>query len=275
MTNIRKDGLKLFVYVVTISSLICELSIIFTGNSIFYFVLMWIPALAATISIIFEGNKYKREINLMNYLNKLGFKTCKLKYIFISILIPFIYLLIPYIIHWIIFPEDFAYNGVSFIVIIEDCLFPLVLGIFLGLASALGEEIGWRGYFVPTLNKIYGEKKSLIYSSAFWCLWHLPLIIGGAYLSTIPILYQVPMFTICIFPVGLICGKLALKTQSVWPSAFLHAAHNNFDQGVFQLITRGPYMYYLVSETGLFTAIAVWGIVIVYYILNRKKGIEI
>ena len=122
-----------------------------------------------------------------------------------------------------------------------------MLGIFINLISALGEEIGWRGYLVPALKEKYGEKKSLIISSLFWCVWHLPLVITGSYLSDIPVLYQIPAFILCIFPVGILCGSLALKTNSVWPSAFLHAAHNNYDQGVFQLITRGDRMFYLVS----------------------------
>ena len=52
-------------------------------------------------------------------------------------------------------------------------------------------------------------------------------------------------------------------SNSVWPAAFLHAAHNNFDQAVFGVITRGDNMMYYVSETGFLTIICAWVIAII------------
>lgn len=40
-----------------------------------------------------------------------------------------------------------------------------------------------------------------------------------------------------IFASGAIAGLLAYKSKSMWPAAFFHAAHNNFDQAVFGSIT--------------------------------------
>lgn len=34
-------------------------------------------------------------------------------------------------------------------------------------------------------------------------------------------------------------GLLTLQSGSVWPAAFRHAAHNNYDQAVFPVITAG------------------------------------
>lgn len=268
--NIKDKALRLFFVVVIILSIIAEIIIALYKIGYLYLVLMWIPALSALVAIIYQTIKSKEKFSIKNFFNNLGFRICNIKYIFLGILSPLIYLLIPYIVYWIMYPNDFAYNGVPIITILSDCLPALILGIFINLISALGEEIGWRGYLVPVLKEKYGQKKALIFSSLFWCIWHLPLIITGSYLSDIPVLYQIPSFILCIFPVGILCGDLALKANSVWPSAFLHAAHNNFDQGIFQLITRGDKMFYLVSETGIFTIIVTWIIVLIKYFVKKK-----
>ena len=70
---------------------------------------------------------------------------------------------------------------------------------------------------------------------------------------------------------GIISGVLAYKSKSIWPSTFLHAAHNNFDQGVFGLITGGDDKMFYVSETGLVTVFCAWVIAIVLLIKVTEK----
>ncbi|MBO7362292.1 MAG: hypothetical protein J6U41_02735, partial [Lachnospiraceae bacterium] len=60
-------------------------------------------------------------------------------------------------------------------------------------------------------------------------------------------------------------------SKSIWPAAFLHAAHNNFDQAVFDVITRGDDKKYFVSETGVFTIVCAWIIAIVLIVLLKKN----
>lgn len=128
-----------------------------------------------------------------------------------------------------------------------------------------------RGFMVPALYDELGLNKTLVISSLFWCCWHLPLLIFGDYIPGAPIWYQVPAFILCIFPVGIMAGLLAIKTNSVWPSAFLHAAHNNYDQAVFDVITiGGDNKIYFVSETGLITIICTWVLAIIMYIIIRR-----
>ena len=61
------------------------------------------------------------------------------------------------------------------------------------------------------------------------------------------LLYSLVTFVLCIFPVGVICGLLAIQSGSVWPCAFLHAAHNNYDQSILDIITKGADKMYYVS----------------------------
>lgn len=43
------------------------------------------------------------------------------------------------------------------------------------LTSGIGEEIGWRGYALPRLQKDHNALYSTLILTLFWALWHLPL----------------------------------------------------------------------------------------------------
>lgn len=266
-----KKSIIVFFIVVTILSGIVQT--IYCLNNIGYLilVLMWVPALSALVANIVNLVDKKEKFNLRVFLNRCGFKKCNLLYILMGIVIPFIYLIIPYRIYWTMYPNNYAYNGVPFNIVLGDCLLPAIAGIFLNLISATGEEIGWRGFLVPALNERLGTKKSLIITSLFWCFWHFPLIIWGGYMNGTSLIYNLIAFVLCIFPVGIIAGLLRLESESMLPCAFLHASHNNFDQGIFSLMTKGEYMMYFVSETGVFTIICVWVIAIVMFTRFRKE----
>ena len=274
MSIIKNKALKVFFVLTIVLSITVDILLITTKNSIFYLILMWSPAIGALAANIYEQLASKEKFNIKKLLSGLGFRLCNIKYILIGILLPLIYLLIPYIVYWTKYPDNFAYSGVPISLILSDCLPVMIIGIVGSLLSAIGEEIGWRGYMVPALNEKYGIKKALVISSLFWCLWHFPLIIFGVYMSDLPLYYQLPMFVLCIFPVGVICGIYALKTSSVWPSAFLHAAHNNYDQSVFQIITRGNNMFYYVSETGFITAICVWLVMVIVLTIQKRRFVR-
>ena len=65
---------------------------------------------------------------------------------------------------WIAFPNSLDMSKASVI----QLVLMSVVGIFIGLITAIGEEIGWRGYLVPATLERVGIKKALIYTSIFW-----------------------------------------------------------------------------------------------------------
>ena len=76
---------------------------------------------------------------------------------------------------------------------------------------------------------------------------------------------------LCIFPVGVMAGLLTVKSKSLWPAAFLHAAHNNYDQSVFGVITvGGADRMYFVSETGVLTILCAWLLAAALYLWVKK-----
>jgi uncharacterized protein len=59
----------------------------------------------------------------------------------------------------------------------------LGVAIFLGFSifpgSALGEEIGWRGYVLPRLQTRTSALSASLILAPIWALWHLPLWVAG------------------------------------------------------------------------------------------------
>lgn len=260
-----------FFTVVIILSAAVEALICLGGPEWLYLVLMWLPAIAAASANCVAFWENREPFSLKKLFAMGGFRKCKLRYVLLGCLLPLVYLLVPYMIYWRLYPENFAYHGVSLVIILKDLLPVLILGTLMSMMSALGEEIGWRGFMVPALYERFGLNKTLLISSLFWCCWHLPLLIGGGYMSGTPLWYQLPAFVLCIFPVGVMVGLLTLESGSVWPAAFLHAAHNNYDQAVFGLITRGDNRMYFVSETGVLTILCAWVLAAVLYIRVKKR----
>ena len=269
--NYGKRALLSFFAIVILVSAVAETLICMGGPEWLYLVLMWIPAIAATVAncVFFRENGEAFSVKKLFAMG--GFRRCKLRYVLLGCLLPLVYLLVPYMVYWQLYPENFAYHGVAFGLILKDLLPVLVIGILISLMSALGEEIGWRGFMVPALYERLGLNKTLLISSLFWCCWHLPLLIGGGYMPGTPLWYQLSAFVLCIFPVGVLAGLLTLESGSVWPAAFLHAAHNNYDQAVFGIITRGDNRMFFVSETGVLTILCAWALAAVMYIRVKKQ----
>ena len=264
-------SLLTFFALVIILSLIAEAWIVTGGPDWMYFVLMWIPAFSAVIASAVALKEGKAKFGLKSFLSGLGIRKCRIRYILLAVLIPLIYLLIPYMIYWKTHPDNFGYTGVALQVVLKDCLPMMVIGIFPNIISAMGEEIGWRGYMLPAITKRSSLIKALIVTGLFWACWHLPLLAFGDYMTGAPVWYKLPAFVLCILPVGIIIGGLTYMSNSVWPAAFLHAAHNNFDQAVFGVITGGDDMMYYVSETGFLTIICAWVIAIII-MMKLLKG---
>ncbi len=267
ITYTKKSLTVFFALIITLSAGV-EAGICLGGQAWLYPTLMWLPAISAGAAICVLSAEGDAPFSIKTALS--CFRLCHVKYVLLACLLPLIYLLVPYAVYWLMNPAGFAYNGVSPLVAIRECAPVMVLGIFLSLVTALGEEIGWRGFLFPALEKNHGLDTALLVSSLFWVVWHFPLIIGAGYTDGTPLRYSLVSFTLCVFPIGVIAGLLTYKSHSVWPAAFLHAAHNNYDQSVFSVITRGDSAAFLVGETGVLTLMCAWAIAIIMYFSVKK-----
>ncbi len=100
----------------------------------------------------------------------------------------------------------------------------VLLGPFLGLLLAFGEEYGWRGYLQGELVKL-GRARGILLLGTIWGLWHAPVILMGYNYPGYP-LPGVVLMTLYTVLLGFVLGYVVLKTGGIWLAAFLHALNN-------------------------------------------------
>ncbi|WJZ01997.1 CPBP family intramembrane glutamic endopeptidase [Corynebacterium freiburgense] len=89
---------------------------------------------------------------------------------------------------------------------------------------AAGEEIGWRGYLLPALQK-YGVWPALLISGALWGLWHSPVILIGYNFNRTDWVGVAVMTIGCMF-LGVIIGFTQIFSGNIWPAAIFHGTFN-------------------------------------------------
>ncbi|UOE44703.1 CPBP family intramembrane glutamic endopeptidase [Agromyces larvae] len=110
----------------------------------------------------------------------------------------------------------------SAVVALNLALLPFVTA--LNCVATFGEEIGWRGWLLPSLRPL-GTVWALIVTGVVWGLWHAPLILLGYNYQRTDVLGLASMVAFCVLT-GFVIGWLRLRTASVWPAVVAHAAIN-------------------------------------------------
>ncbi len=112
------------------------------------------------------------------------------------------------------------------------------VGMIWHIATALGEEIGWRGFLTPTLMKVWSFPIASLATGLVWAAWHLPIIFFTSY-NAGPSGLELQMLNYGILTVGLsfIMTYLRLQSGSVWPAVIMHAAHNVYVLTIMQPMT--------------------------------------
>lgn len=196
-------------------------------------------------------------------------RTGKRQWLF-SIIVPLLCLSTTYNIIWAtpyaspFVPEDAA-NASVWMVAIEV----IILLVFHTLTSSLGEELGWRGYLLPQLLTL-GWKKAVLLTGLIHAVFHIPIMMAGLYHAEgTPFIIYSLMITQTIIG-GVLFGYVRLKTNSVWPAAILHGAHNVF-WAVYREFTEvhSDMAYYIGGENGL-VMIILYGTV-AYFILHKAN----
>jgi membrane protease YdiL (CAAX protease family) len=273
------------------SQIITYLVLVFAFSSIFYFLtlkahtlggggglyvlgIMWCPALAGMATLKLNGRN----------LSELGWKWPATNFAIASWLIPLGYAMVAYVIVWSLglggFPNhDFMTQlvrrmGLPVSPLVATVLYVLLGGSFglaRGLSSALGEELGWRGFLVPELSKNVGFTATALISGVVWSCWHYPLLIWGDYNNGTPAIYGLSCFTVMVLSISFLFAWMRLKTGSVWTGALLHASHNLYIQGVFTPLTRdtGKTAWYIDEFGAVLPLVTV--AVAVYFWSKRKE----
>jgi len=277
MANSRRQVLTYLFFVFLFSScfyfLIIRARHLGAGNGLYVFGIMWCPALAAFTTL----KLFRRS------LADLGWKWPATKYALMSWYVPLLYAASAYAIVWLSglggFPNpDFVASlttrmGPRLSPAIATILYVLLMGTFglaRSLSSALGEEIGWRGFLVPELSKNVGFTATALISGVVWALWHYPILIFADYNAGTATWYALTCFTVMVVAIAFIFAWLRLRSGSLWTGALLHASHNLYIQGIFTPLTRNTgKTAWFIDEFGALVPIV--AVAFAIYFWTRRK----
>lgn len=272
--------------------IVIYLILVFAFSSVFYFLvlhsgslgngrgmyvlgLMWCPALAGMLTLRLNGRS----------IADLGWKWGETKYQIRSWFVPLLYAAIAYSIVWIAAFGGFGNSEFLDALVKQMHLggprwISIALGIFLtgtyglvrGVSSALGEEIGWRGFLVPELSRTTSFTGTALISGIIWSLWHYPILIYGDYNAGTPAWYGLSCFTVMVISDSFIFAWMRLKSGSLWTGAILHASHNLYIQAIFTPLTRntGKTAWYI-DEFGCVLPLVV--VAFAFYFWTKRKDL--
>ena len=212
-------------------------------GGLYVFALMWSPGVSALITrLIFQRN-----------VRGEGWRIGELRWAGLAYLLPLGYATVAYGLVWLT-----GLGGVDLARFKTPVLTFIVAGSLQSLLSATGEELGWRGFLVPTLARTMSFKQTAIISGAIWAAWHMPLIIFADYNAGAPTWWSVLCFAAMVVAMGFPFAWLRLRSGSVWPAAILHASHNLYVQGFFDRVTVNTgWTNWLTTEFGAGLAITI------------------
>jgi membrane protease YdiL (CAAX protease family) len=100
----------------------------------------------------------------------------------------------------------------------------LIAGCTINALFAFGEELGWRGYLLKTLQDKKLLPASLIIGGV-WGLWHFPLILLGHNYPQHPVIGAGMMVIFCILLTPVMI-YIVIKSKSVITAAIFHGCFN-------------------------------------------------
>jgi uncharacterized protein len=146
-----------------------------------------------------------------------------------------------------------------------------ILGVY-GTFTAMGEEIGWRGYLQPRLDAA-GLRSSLLIVWLFQLAYHLPLMVGASYvdLGNLPVSFV--LFAIGDLPFTFIAARECYLARSLWPAVFFHSFHNTISQWLFpKFFTVGAGQIWLQGEDGLLPMAGYVALGVFFFAAMRRRG---
>jgi uncharacterized protein len=112
------------------------------------------------------------------------------------------------------------------ILMLVQIIAALTIAPLINCLFALGEELGWRGFFLLRLMKAgLSQWQAMLLCGAIWGIWHAPAILLGHNYPAHPQLGVLLMTISCIL-LGIIFGWLQLASGSVWAPTLAHGTLN-------------------------------------------------
>tara|TARA_R110001606_G_scaffold399142_1_gene581068 strand:+ start:565 stop:1416 length:852 start_codon:yes stop_codon:yes gene_type:complete len=262
--------IALFLIIVTVFSALFHYAIVkLYPSSIYIGGLMWCPALAAFLTLKIKGRK----------IDSLPWNWANWKYIRLSYFVPALYVFITYAAIWLLgfggiatketivtWATEIGLMGIgtlnTTIALIIAVILVGTVSVVRAMATTLGEEIGWRGFFIFELRKVLSFTWVSLFSGIVWATWHWPLIVY--YGNNIAL--ELTTFYIFIISISFIMTYYTFKSKSVWPAVIFHAVGNVYVQKIFpKLTTEVKGSEYWLGEYGIMLAIVTFLFGIYYW----------
>jgi membrane protease YdiL (CAAX protease family) len=129
-----------------------------------------------------------------------------------------------------------------------------ILAVF-GTFTAMGEEIGWRGYLQPRLDAA-SVRQSVAVVWLCQLAYHAPLMAWAGYANLGGFFTGLASFAVGLFPVTFIMAREAYRAGSLWPAVFFHSFHNTISQWLFpKFFALDENQLWLRGEEGLLPTI--------------------
>lgn len=228
------------------------------GGGSYVFMLMWCPGVSALITRLIYQHNVRGE----------GWKWGPTRYEVAGYVVPIIYALVAYCVVWLthlgaLDLGRFHTSPTRF----------FIVGTCLSILSALGEELGWRGFLVPKLAEGMSYTRTAVIVGIIWASWHVPLMIGADYNGGTSAGYSIACFAVMVVAISFPMTWLRLRSRSVWPTALFHASHNLYIQGFFNRVTDNTGITkYIIGEFGV--ALAVTTIITAYIFWTMRGRVE-
>ncbi|HPE29641.1 MAG TPA: type II CAAX endopeptidase family protein [Parvularculaceae bacterium] len=146
-------------------------------------------------------------------------------------------------------------------------------GLVNNMAAALGEEIGWRGFFTPRLTAMTGFLAASLITGLVWASWHLPILLYSGYNAGGEKLFEILSFFVVITSISGAFAWLRLSSGSLWPAVTLHASHNLVLQQIYDpLTTRGDSSITMIGEFGVVTAAVCLLVCLPFWIAGARRN---
>ena len=146
-----------------------------------------------------------------------------------------------------------------------------ILGIF-GTFTAMGEEIGWRGYLQPRLDAA-GIRSSVLIVWLFQVAYHAPLMVGAEYVAIGSLGTSLLLFAIGDLPISFLLAREAYRARSLWPAVFFHSFHNTISQWLFpRFFTVNADQSWVQGEAGILPTLGYVVLGAAVYLWMRARG---
>lgn len=202
--------------------------------------IMWCPAIAAFLTMKIKGRK----------ISSLNWQWGHWKYIRLSYFIPALYGIITYLLIWSFgfgntanketltnWANELGLMGIGTLsstsIVLIGVLLVATIEVIRASATTLGEEIGWRGFFIYELRKVLSFTGVSLFSGIIWAAWHWPILV---YYSS-NVLLEFTTFFIVIISMSFIMTYYTFKSNSLWPAVIFHAVSNVYIQKIMPELT--------------------------------------